>query len=272
MESANSEIIELYYFLEAAGVKFTAKKTKVHLACWNGREHPIDEYYAGRFKEWQEDQGRANFSCDYIVSLIDIGNKTWLFAGIYKVKGCQAISGGVKYVTELLTKQENLIGRLIIYHKRSRASYIWWKEGLVFPIIEIRREKLSVEDFPGYNSVDLSYSKLKIIIEEKIPSWNGALANMKGVYLITDTTSGKHYVGKASGEVGIWQRWSSYVKNGHGGNKELRKLLKEEGPEHRINFKYSILEIADSHASDQYILARESYWMNVLMSRKFGLN
>jgi hypothetical protein len=272
MSGSNFEVIDLNSFLEAVGIKLLIKKTKVHLACWNGREHPIDEYYAGRFKEWQEDQGRANFSCDYILSLIDIGNKNWLFAGIYQVTGCQAISGGFKYSTKLLTKQENLIGRLIIYHKRSRASYIWWKDDLVFPIIEIRREKLSIGDFPGYNSVDLSYNKLKIIIDEKVPSWNGALANIKGVYLITDTTSGKHYVGKASGEVGIWQRWSSYVKNGHGGNDELKKLLKAKGTEHRINFKYSILEIADTHASDLYILERESYWMNVLMSRKFGLN
>lgn len=155
---------------------------------------------------------------------------------------CNTISGSFKYSTKLLPKQENLIGRLIIYHKRTRASYIWWKDDLIFPIIEIRREKLTIGDFPGYNAVLLSHNKLKIIIEEKIVSWQTALANIKGVYLITDTTSGKHYVGKASGEVGIWQRWCSYVKNGHGGNEELRKLLKDKGHGHKINFQYSILE------------------------------
>ena len=38
------------------------------------------------------------------------------------------------------------------------------------------------------------------------------------------------------------------------------------------NFQYSILEIADTHASDDDILDRESYWMKVLKTREFGLN
>jgi hypothetical protein len=76
--------------------------------------------------------------------------------------------------------------------------------------------------------------------------WHGALANIKGVYLITDTTTGKHSVGSATGDDGLWQRWCSYTDNGHGGNKDLRKVLKEEGPEYKANFQYSILEIADT--------------------------
>lgn len=271
MSGRNSEIIDLYSFLKAVGINFPPEKTKVHLACWNGHEHPIDVYYSGKFKEWQEDQNKTNFSGEYILSLIDLGNKYWLFAGIYKVTGCQPISGRFAYSTNLLPKQDNLIGRLIIYHKRTRASYIWWQDELVFPIIEIRKEKMTIGDFPGFDAVLLSHSKLKIIVEEKIESWRSTLANIKGIYLITDTTSGKNYVGKASGEVGMWQRWCSYVKNGHGGNKELIKLLKDKGNEHKFNFQYSILE-AYTQASDEKILAREIYWMNVLMSRKFGLN
>jgi hypothetical protein len=34
----------------------------------------------------------------------------------------------------------------------------------------------------------------------------------------------------------------------------------------------SVLEIADTHASDDDILARESYWMNALKTREYGLN
>lgn len=142
---------------------------------------------------------------------------------------------------------------------------------MIFPIIEIRKEKMTIGGFPGFDSILLSHSKLRIIVEEKIESWRSALANIKGIYLITDTTSGKHYVGKASGEVGMWQRWCNYVKNGHGGNKELIKLLADKGNEHKFNFQYSILE-AYTQGSDEQILAREIYWMNVLMSRKFGLN
>ena len=92
------------------------------------------------------------------------------------------------------------------------------------------------------------------------------------MYLILDTSTGKAYVGKASGEVGIWQRWCAYAKNGHGGNVELKRLLKDKAADYVKNFQYSILEIADTHASEADILKRESYWMEVLKSREFGLN
>jgi hypothetical protein len=113
---------------------------------------------------------------------------------------------------------------------------------------------------------------LKVVTGQKIESWYGALANIKGIYLITDTSTGKHYVGKASGQDGIWQRWCSYADNGHGGNKELKALLKIKGSRHMTRFQYSILEIADTHASDEDILKRESYWMSALKTREFGLN
>ena len=107
---------------------------------------------------------------------------------------------------------------------------------------------------------------------QEIATWHGALANIKGVYLVTDTVTGKLYVGKASGEAGIWQRWCDYAKNGHGGNKELIAVLNENGSDYMRNFQYSILEIADSHASEEDILDRESHWMNVLKSREYGMN
>jgi hypothetical protein len=38
------------------------------------------------------------------------------------------------------------------------------------------------------------------------------------------------------------------------------------------HFQHSVLEIADTHASEQDILDRESHWMKVLGSRAHGLN
>lgn len=262
-------MIGLLDLLKTAGIELNLNSLKIHLACWNGREHPIDEYYAGRFQAWQEEQGRRNFECDQVLGLIDMGKSNWLFTGIYKVHGCKKLDTSFQYNTELLPGQNDLIGRIIVHHKRSRASYVWYKPEMAFPINEITRKKLSIEEFPGYNAVIISHSRLKLIIEQKIASWHGALANIKGIYLITDTSTGKHYVGKASGCDGIWQRWCSYAKSGHGGNEELKKILKENGSDHTNNFQYSILEIL---ASDLDIIARELYWMNALQSREFGLN
>lgn len=268
-------MIGLVEFLKASGIALDENKLKIHLACWNGHEHPIDEYYAGNFEKWQQWQTRRNFKCSQVLSLIDLGRSNWLFAGVHEILGCKAHpknSEHFLYSTRLLPKQEELIGRIIVYHKRTRASYIWHKPEVVLPIAEIRREKLTIEEFPGYNGVVISHSSLKIIVRQKIASWYGALANIKGIYLITDTTTGQHYVGKASGRTGIWQRWCSYAENGHGGNAELKRLLKKKGTNHMSHFQYSILEIADTHASDADILGRESYWMNALKSRDFGLN
>lgn len=53
---------------------------------------------------------------------------------------------------------------------------------------------------------------------------------------------------------------------------ELKKLLRQKGEAHMANLQISILEIADTYASDADILARESYWMRSLGSRPHGLN
>jgi hypothetical protein len=74
------------------------------------------------------------------------------------------------------------------------------------------------------------------------------------------------------GAGGIWQRWVAYSQSGHGGNRELRDLLDREGPYYANHFRYSILEIADTHASELDILERESHWKSVLLSREFGYN
>ena len=270
-------MIGLVEFLKAAGINVSAapKSLKIHLACWNGHEHPIDVYYAGGFKDWQEGQSRRNFRCSQVLSLIDLGKHNWLFVGVFEILGCKphpTKKDCFLYSTRLLPKQDEFIGRVIVHHKRSRASYVWYKPVIALPIVEIRRDKLTIAEFPGYNAVVITHKSLKIITEQRIASWYGALANIKGVYLITDTDSGRHYVGKASGGDGIWQRWCSYAENGHGGNVELKRLLKIHGSHHMAHFQYSILEIADTHASDADILNRECHWVDVLKSRKFGLN
>ena len=62
------------------------------------------------------------------------------------------------------------------------------------------------------------------------------------------------------------------MHTGHGGNVELKAVLAKNGQEHVSKFQYSILEIADSHASDEYVRERESYWKEALLSRSFGYN
>ena len=131
---------------------------------------------------------------------------------------------------------------------------------------------MTVADFPGFNWTRVPYAELKTIINQEVPSWKHALVNVKGIYLITDTKTGKQYVGKADGASGLWQRWSTYIWTGHGGNKELRELLGKNPPEYLEHFQFSILEIADSHTSDEDIGKRENHWKEVLQTRQHGYN
>lgn len=267
-------MIKLTDFLSACNVRVNMDNYKVHLAT-SVKSPPLDAFFAGTFMEWQDYQTRRNFQCDMVIGLIALKKDKWLFAGVYKILSSEHLPNGhYRYKTKLLPKQDELIGRVVVNHKRTgRASYLKGKkDGGEFYISEITEKKLSVEEFPGYNAVTVPYSKLKIIIDQRVPSWHGALSNIKGVYLITDCDAGMQYVGSAIGNSGIWQRWGSYVKTGHGGNKELRQLLREKGPDYVKHFQYSILEIADTHASDEYILTRESYWKDALITREFGYN
>jgi hypothetical protein len=210
-----------------------------------------------------------------VVSLIELRKNKWLFAGVYKILGHKKISDKhIAYSTELIEGQSELIGRIVVHHKRTgRPTYLKGKnDGGDFDVSEILPRRLAIKDFPGHNSVQISYSHLKSIINQNIQTWHGALSNVKGVYLITDNTCGKQYVGSATGGSGIWQRWSDYAKNGHGGNKELKALLKEKGIDHKSNFQYAILEIADTHSTDDQIRGREKYWKTVLRSKEFGYN
>jgi len=131
---------------------------------------------------------------------------------------------------------------------------------------------MSVGDFPGYHSVLLSMGLLKTVIRQDLPSWKAALRSVSGVYVIVNTATGKQYVGSAYGGNGIWQRWSAYAATGHGGNKELRDVLKKNGKAHAANFQFAILEICDIMASKEYVIGREVYWKTVLCSREFGYN
>jgi hypothetical protein len=121
--------------------------------------------------------------------------------------------------------------------------------------------------FPGYDKVNISWNDLSRVIEKE--TWKTALQNQKGVYLITDISNGKKYVGSAYGESMILGRWQSYVKNGNGGNVGLKVF----GFDYiKRNFRFSILDIYKSTIDDQVIIERESWWKEVLQSRKYGYN
>jgi hypothetical protein len=162
---------------------------------------------------------------------------------------------------------------LVDFERPSRQSYLIgerWTEQL--RVHEILAERLSVGEFPGYSEVRLPKATLDLIVRQGLSSWRGALSAVKGVYVITDSNTGKLYVGSAAGDGGIWARWSAYANTGHGGNKEVVALLRAKGKEYAKNFQFSILETADAKTGEMELVRRESHWKEVLQSRNHGYN
>lgn len=210
------------------------------------------------------------------ICLVRISQDEWLLTTIKNILFELETDDGVGYEAEEIDKYKGFFGRVVVkYH-----NTVKWM-GKVFEnvmdeleVLEILPEAYKGDEFPGYENVCLDYSMLKTIVERDFKGWRGALKNQKAVYLITDKSNGKLYVGSATAENGmLWQRWADYAVNGHGGNKVLRDVIRREGIEYiEANFQYSILEHYNGSMDDEYILERESWWKNILCSRKFGYN
>lgn len=268
-------MIKLIDLIHLAGLEL--QKFKIHCAT-GANPTPLEAFFDGEFKGWQEYQHKHNFACDHILSLIHLGGADWLFAGIYKVNGVQPRSNSEKswfeYSTSELPGLDHLVGRaVVVFDKTFRASYLKGERYADTLIVkEIKAERLSIGDFPGYNKVSLSLRGLKTVARQQPQSWKTALSNVSGVYLIADGATGRQYIGSAYGDGGIWQRWCSYAGSGHGGNKELQELLKEKGNNYAMNFLFTILEVVDLNASMEYVTSRESHWKDALLTRQYGYN
>ena len=210
------------------------------------------------------------------VCLLKLSPDTWLLTTIKRITKELDVLNGINYEGQELDEYQQYYGRVIIkYHKTAQT------QGINYPTISSELEVLQLlpttfdgDEFPGYDNVKLSYSQLLTILQRKKQSWISALENQKAVYLITDTSNGKLYVGSATGDNGmLLQRWQQYAQNGHGGNKELITLINSKGFDYvKKHFQYSILENYNSKIDDHVILKRESWWKDVLQSRRFGYN
>lgn len=178
---------------------------------------------------------------------------------------------GYEYVEE--EKFKPYYGRLIVkFHHKVQQNILKAENSISeMYVYKILPDLFSDDTFPGYENVSVTWKELERL--SKTVPWKTALANQKGVYLITDSETGKMYVGSATGEEMILQRWSDYLSNGHGGDVELKNIVDEKGFEYiKKNFRYSILEIFDFKTDTDFILKRESWWKETLLTRRFGYN
>lgn len=251
-------------------------KIKVHFATAPADTYkPLREFESGRFQKWQEWQTKNNFTKPYILSLIYYKPSVWIFAGIYEVHSKIKVSENhYDFNTSLSPISEKLIGRLLIfYDKKFRNSYPHAKTIIAdLKFHSIIPESRGIRVFPGIRNINITYSDLKSIITNNNEEWKAGLSGLKAIYLITDTNSGKMYVGSATGNQNVWDRWKSYSISGHGGNKLLKELLEFKGKDYVNYFKFSILEVFGDESSGLDVVRKENLWKEKLLTRAFGYN
>lgn len=195
-------------------------------------------------------------------------------------------AGTITYVPETpgtcgyktIEKYAPFIGRLIInYHKENTFSrYIFNMDKIIDKAIiqEILPNIYEPIKFDGFENVHLSYKTLKDILDtERYQEYRGALKGVKAIYCLTDNKTGKLYIGSATGENGVLQRWEEYMNTKTGGNVGLIDLYNKKGPNYfEDNMWYSILEIFEKNVNREKILKRETHWKEVFCTRDNGYN
>lgn len=227
-------------------------------------------------------------NCDTVLSFIGTEGTTATFYGCYKVNEYTTINktklpkdicfndedlqNCVEWKLEKINLFKELKDRLVI--DWGKGTINWCQNGTTEKEVLCILPPVSDIEFVSYDKVVISYQTLKEIVNNSKhhKEWEIKLSAVAGIYLITDTSTGKLYVGSASGENGgIWGRWSEYAKTKHGGNKKLIELMNIDS-DYCNNFQFSILEVFPIKRDKHDILAYEQLYKKKLGSIKFGLN
>ncbi len=283
-------MIELNKFIKVPDlnktkIKFNMNAGNVEIKAWD-LLFKEDEIEWEQINAWKTKHPNNNLNhADYLLAFAQYypyGPEYFIFGGLYKIKKIEPeVFDEVGYELTLMDDYKEYRKRLIVKLKKPIGRDLYNRlykniQDTLEPEVYEIAPNTKLGHFPGYQNVTLSHPQMQQIISRNEPSWKQALMNVKGVYVITDLSNGKLYIGSASGNTdGIWQRWSDYanIENLTGGNKLLNEIKLDKGKDYIINnFQYSILEIFDTKTKADTIINRENYWKNVFCTRKHGMN
>jgi GIY-YIG catalytic domain. len=202
-------------------------------------------------------------------------NDKWLLVSVAKIIDIPKDSFAS---FQVLDRFSPFFGRLIVKCKKgdkfSRHVFNLSKYLETITVKEILPCLYSGEQFNGYDRVNLEYKKLNDVFSGKImPTYYEALKTIAGVYCLTDTFTGKLYIGSATGRDGVAQRWGNYIATKHGGNKKLTELYNAQGAKYfEKYFTFTILEYFGLSYDTNKIIEREQYWKKCLNTISHGYN
>jgi hypothetical protein len=243
---------------------------------------------AGWLETYQTYQSKSIFDgCDQIIVFFGESGLHSRFVGVYDVgvrkpaeraplpKGFPhrhwARPGNFHYALQKRTGFEDLEDRVIIdWGKAALAWHQWFSDRSV---IEVRPRGRALPPFRDYLRVHLTFGDLGHLVAqpEAHRDWVAALSAVGAIYLVVDGLTGEQYVGSATGNGGLWQRWCNYAKTGHGHNQKLKELC-ERGDGHPAAFRFSILETFSRSLSKDEAISLEGFFKQKMGTRTFGLN
>lgn len=200
----------------------------------------------------------------WVVFVREGGDRARLWS-VVENRGELSNDGGLRSFDLVVSeKMADLRNRLVIGWRSPRTWRLNGPTAADYPVIEIADAQ--PVPFPGFDRLVLDHGQLQAVMREhRYASWRTALSSVAGVYLITDTSDGRQYVGKADGAESIRQRWSAYAANGHGGNIELSKV-------DPASFRFSLLRVFDPATPTREVDEAESHFKNALDTRRHGMN
>lgn len=238
-----------------------------------------EEKAAGTCKEcsyWGWFANKRNFyPGQWVFSFVKKSDDEWLLISAAQVID---VPPDTWATVQILEKYKPLFGRLIIKCKKGNtySRYVFHLSKYLDQAVvkEILPCIYNGEQFEGYDRVHLPFHRLADIFAGRIlPTYHEALKKITGVYCLTDTHTGKLYIGSATGEEGVAQRWGNYLDSKHGGNKKLIDLYKQKGPAYfEKYFTFTLLEYFGLSYDQVKILDREQYWKRCFDTIQNGYN
>ncbi len=231
------------------------------------------------FLDYQsEDLVKRYKNVDYIVSFIGEESATSRFVGVFKNNGILKRIEDYKGMEQAKFNFVELEG----FDQLKERVIINWNSPLAWcqnytnemPVIRIDRGlgDNNIPVFTRFEDVVLDYNQLKLIFDTDNSEWKSKLESCNCIYLILDKSTGKQYVGSTYNTNGIWGRWEQYANTGHGGDKDLKPLLKNDPAYAKKNFQWCILETLPLKVLPDYAIDRESLYKCKLGTCKFGYN
>ncbi len=223
--------------------------------------------------EYQKEQSKDIFNCDYVISFIGLDDMKALLFGVFQVNKESKVFKNDNFYYELIELDEfkDFNERVIIDWGKSGQAWHQWYDNTK-EIIEILPTGY-IGEFPGYFDFVLDFAELEKIFKNRNSNkeWIVHLSSINGIYLILDTKTGDQYIGSANGKDGLLGRWEDYVKNKTGGNQRLIDLINKDANYH-LNYRFSILQTLPSNITKREIDKIESIYKEKLGTRVFGLN